>query len=69
MLRVMVSTDRKSAVVYFPAKSVTLYSSDAKVLDLVALLLVPSSVVSNVTWGAWQSSESDTQAIELTKVA
>lgn len=65
--KIVLSTDRKEAVIHFDTHSIRLYHSEAKVLDLIAILLSPRRDVSD--WDTYTrimvSSQEDTAIINI----
>jgi hypothetical protein len=61
--KIVISKDRKTGVIHFDTHSVTLYHSEAKVLDLIVILMSPNNNVS--TWDGMVSSLEDTAIINI----
>ena len=61
--RIVINKDRTEAIVYIEGKTLTLYHSEGKVVDLVLWYIYPS-IPKNVDVGqiqkAWESSMEDT---------
>lgn len=69
--KIILSSDRKQAMIHFDTHSVGLYHSEAKVLDLVAIILNPFKTdVSN--WdqltSMYSSSQEDTAIINIEEI-
>lgn len=65
--KIVLSQDRKSAVIHFDTHSVMVSHSEGKVLDLIAMLFSPQSHIE--TWDAYHrmmvSSQEDTAIINI----
>lgn len=62
--KIVLSQDRKNAMIHYDTHSVGLYHSEGLVLDLIALILSP--IVScnyDITWNSYMASFEDTQPI------
>jgi hypothetical protein len=66
--KIILSTDRKSATIHYDTHSVGLYHSEAKVLDLLAVILNPANTTVS-TWDEYteiiKSSQEDTVIIKI----
>ena len=67
--KVILSQDRKRAVIHFETRSIELYHSESLVLDLVIWMLSPNGTTSDITYNSYISSLSDTAIIDVTNLS